>query len=58
MARVKEISFKEIRFEAFLIFIRDTLIDIDKINGDIETLKALISIINEKLLKIEKKVKE
>lgn len=58
MARVKEMSFKEIRFEAFLIFIRDTLIDIDKINGDIETLKALISIINEKLLKIEKKVKE
>lgn len=58
MARVKEVSLKEIRFEAFLIFIRDTLIDIDKINGDIETLKALISIINEKLLKIEKKVKE
>lgn len=58
MARVKEINLKEIRFEAFLIFIRDTLIDIDKINGDIETLKALISIINEKLLKIEKKVKE
>lgn len=49
---------KEIRVEALLIFIRDTLIDIDKINGDIETLKALISIINEKLLKIEKKVKE
>lgn len=58
MARVKEINLKEARFEAFLIFIRDTLIDIDKINGDIETLKALISIINEKLLKIEKKVKE
>ena len=58
MEEIEEMSFKEIRFEAFLIFLRDTLIDIDKINGDIETLKALISIINEKLLKIEKKVKE
>ena len=58
MARVKEMSFKEIRFEAFLIFIKSVLKYVYKKNIDINAIKALILMINEELLEIEKKVKE
>lgn len=58
MARVKEMSFKEIRFEAFLIFIKSVLKDVYKKNRDMNAIKALILMINEELLKIEKKEKD
>lgn len=58
MARVKEMSFKEIRFEAFLIFIKSVLKDVYKKNRDMNAIKALILMINEELLEIEKKVKD
>lgn len=58
MARVKEMSFKEIRFEAFLIFLRGVLLDIYKKNENMNSIKALIVMINEELLEIEKKVKD
>lgn len=54
MARVKEMSFKEIRFEAFLIFIKSVLKDVYKKNRDMNAIKALILMINEELLEIEK----
>lgn len=58
MARVKEINLKEIRFEAFLIFIRGVLLDIYKKNENMSSIRALIVMINEELLEIEKKVKD
>lgn len=58
MARVKEMSLKEIRFEAFLIFIKGILIDIYKQNRDMNAIKALILMINDELLTIEKKAKD
>ena len=58
MARVKEINLKEIRFEAFLIFIKGVLKDVYKKNRDMNAIKALILMINEELLKIEKKEKD
>lgn len=58
MARVKEMSFKEIRFEAFLIFIKSVLKDVYKQNRNMGSIKALILMINEELLEIEKKVKD
>lgn len=58
MARVKEMSLKEIRLEAFLIFLRGVLVDIYKKNENMGSIKALILMINEELLEIEKKVKD
>lgn len=58
MARVKEINLKEIRFEAFLIFIKGVLISIYKKNRNMNDIKALILMINDELYSNEKKVKE
>lgn len=58
MARVKEINLKEIRFEAFLIFLRGVLLDIYKKNENMSSIRALIVMINEELLEIKKKVKD
>lgn len=58
MIRVEEMSFKEIRFEAFLIFIKGVLKDVYKKNENMSSIKALIVMINEELLEIEKKVKD
>lgn len=58
MEEIEEMSLKEIRFKAFLNFIKNVLKDVYKINGDMNTIKALILIINEELLKIEKKEKD
>lgn len=58
MARVKEINLKEIRFEAFLIFLRGVLLDIYKKNENMSSIRALIVMINKELLEIEKKVKD
>lgn len=49
---------KEIRFEAFLIFIKGVLKDVYKQNRNMNAIKALILMINDELLEIEKKVKE
>lgn len=54
MARVKEINLKEIRFEAFLIFIKGVLKDVYKQNRNMTAIKTLILMINEELLEIEK----
>lgn len=58
MEEIEEMSFKEIRFEAFLIFLRGVLLDIYKKNENMSSIKALIVMINEELLEIEKKVKD
>lgn len=58
MARVKEINLKEIRFEAFLIFIRGVLINIHMKNKNMNSIKALIVMINKELLEIKEKVKD
>lgn len=58
MARVKEMNLKEIRFEAFLIFIRGVLINIYKKNENMTAIKTLILMINDELLEIEKKAKD
>lgn len=49
MARVKEINLKEIRFEAFLIFIKGVLKDVYKQNRNMNDIKALILMINDEL---------
>lgn len=58
MEEIEEMSLKEIRFEAFLIFIRGVLLDIYKKNENMSSIRALIVMINEELLEIEKKVKD
>lgn len=58
MEEIEEMSLKEIRFEAFLIFLRGVLLDIYKKNENMSSIRALIVMINEELLEIEKKVKE
>lgn len=58
MEEIEEMSFKEIRFEAFLIFLRGVLLDIYKKNENMSSIRALIVMINEELLEIEKKVKD
>lgn len=58
MEEIEEMSFKEIRFEAFLIFLRGVLLDIYKKNENMSSIKALIVMINEELLEIEKKEKD
>lgn len=58
MARVKEINLKEMRLEAFLIFIKGVLISIYKKNRDMNDIKALIVMINKELLEIKEKVKD
>lgn len=58
MEEIEEMSFKEIRFEAFLIFIKGVLKDVYKQNRNMNAIKALILMINDELLEIEKKVKE
>lgn len=58
MEEIEEMIFKEARFEAFLIFIRGVLLDIYKKNENMSSIKALIVMINEELLEIEKKVKD
>lgn len=54
MEEIEEMSFKEIRFEAFLIFLRGVLLDIYKKNENMGSIKALILMINDELLEIEK----
>ena len=58
MEEIEEMSFKEIRFEAFMIFLRGVLLDIYKKNENMSSIRALIVMINEELLEIEKKVKD
>ncbi|WP_456058661.1 hypothetical protein [Campylobacter hominis] len=58
MEEIEEMSLKEIRFEAFLIFLRGVLLDIYKKNENMSSIRALIVMINEELLEIEKKVKD
>ncbi len=58
MEEIEEMSFKEIRFEAFLIFLRGVLLDIYKKNENMSSIRALIVMINEELLEIEKKEKD
>lgn len=58
MEEIEEMSFKEIRFEAFLIFIKSVLKDVYKKNRDMNAIKALILMINEELLEIKKKEKD
>ena len=58
MEEIEEMSFKEIRFEAFLIFIKSVLKDVYKQNRNMNAIKALILMINEELLEIEKKSKD
>lgn len=58
MEEIEEMSFKEIRFEAFLIFLRGVLLDIYKKNENMSSIRALIVMINEELLEIKKKVKD
>lgn len=58
MEEIEEMSFKEIRFEAFLIFLRGVLLDIYKKNENMSSIRALIVMINEELLEIKKKEKD
>ena len=58
MEEIEEMSFKEIRFEAFLIFLRGVLLDIYKKNENMGSIRALIVMINEELLEIKKKEKD
>lgn len=58
MEEIEEMSLKEIRFEAFLIFIRGVLLDIYKKNENMSSIRALIVMINEELLEIKKKEKD
>lgn len=58
MEEIEEMIFKEARFEAFLIFIRGVLINIHMKNENMNSIKALIVMINKELLEIKKKEKE
>ena len=58
MEEIEEMSLKEIRFEAFLIFIKGVLKDVYKQNRNMNAIKTLILMINEELLEIEKKAKD
>lgn len=55
MEEIEEKIFKEMRLEAFLIFIRGVLIDIYKKNENMGSIKALIVMINKELLEIKRK---
>lgn len=58
MEEIEEKIFKEMKLEAFLIFIRSVLINIHMKNKNMNSIKALIVMINEELLEIKKKEKE
>lgn len=58
MEEIEEMSLKEIRFEAFLIFIRGVLINIHMKNKNMNSIKALILMINDELYSNKKKVKD
>lgn len=58
MEEIEEMSLKEIRFEAFLIFLRGVLLDIYKKNENMSSIRALIVMINKELLEIKEKVKD